>query len=413
MVTISTHNGSQVHQAHNIRNEKVVAKENHIDPDGIHETWVHEPVREAYHRLFDEAVEKYNAKQTREDRKIGNYYNKVQENVKQHPAYEMIIGVYGNDCPEDLGKVIMQEFVDGWKERNPNLELIGAYYHADEQGEPHVHLDYVPVAHGYTKGMETQAGLVKAYEEMGFTKQGNRTAQIQWEARENKVLTEICQHYGLEVSHPRQEGIQHLETELYKSQKALETALDHTKGLLDLQDDIRAKTGELEAIRDKAEKQAEKGIERKRKAFSKSWKKDKESGWSYDKGLEKEIRTLVEDRAEDVKAISHTDLDVQRQYDNAERVRRQNESLRKQLQEDKEHYEALVNERANIEAQKRFREFLQKEFSKETQGRGKRLEDFCKGLTFTDGTNALERFEAKEKERQEKLEKAWDRGWSR
>ena len=80
----------------------------------------------------------------------------------------MIIVVYGQDCPKDLGKVIKQQFVQEWQERNPNLALIGAYYHADEQGEPHVHLDYVPVAHGYTKGMDTQAGLVKAFGEMGF-----------------------------------------------------------------------------------------------------------------------------------------------------------------------------------------------------------------------------------------------------
>lgn len=222
MVTISTHNGSTVHQAHNIRAEKVVTKEAHIDPNGVHETWVHEPVREAYHRLFDEAVARYNAGQTREERKIDDYYNKVEKNVKQHPAYEMIIGVYGQDCPKDLGKVIMQEFVQEWQERNPNLALIGAYYHADEQGEPHVHIDYVPVAHGYTKGMDTQAGLVKAFGEMGFEKQGKATAQIQWEHRENEALTHICERYGLEVSHPKEEGRIHLATEAYKAEQKIE-----------------------------------------------------------------------------------------------------------------------------------------------------------------------------------------------
>lgn len=64
----------------------------------------------------------------------------------------------------------MQEFVSTWQERNPNLELIGAYYHADEQGEPHIHLDYIPVAHGYKRGLETQTGLVKALQEQGFEK---------------------------------------------------------------------------------------------------------------------------------------------------------------------------------------------------------------------------------------------------
>lgn len=58
----------------------------------------------------------------------------------------------------------MRKFVEEWQERNPNLELIGAYYHGDEPGaEPHVHLDYIPVAHGYTKGIETQTGLSLFY----------------------------------------------------------------------------------------------------------------------------------------------------------------------------------------------------------------------------------------------------------
>ena len=97
----------------------------------------------------------------------------------------MIIGVYGRNengvsiCDEATGKKIMREFVDEWPKSNPNLELIGAYYHADEQGEPHVHIDYIPVAHNYTRGLEVQNGLVKAFGEMGFVKEGKRTAQIQ------------------------------------------------------------------------------------------------------------------------------------------------------------------------------------------------------------------------------------------
>lgn len=223
MATISTHNGSTAHQAHNIRAEKVVSKEEHIDPNGIHETWIHEPVREAYHRLFDESVARYNAKQTRIDRKIDDYYNKVKKDKKQNPAYEMIIGIYGQDCSAETGKAIMQEFVQGWQERNPNLVLIGAYYHADEQGEPHVHIDYVPVAHGYTKGIDTRAGLVKALEEQGFTKQGKITAQIQWEHRENKYLEKLCNERGIQVEHPKEEKKVHQETEIYKAEQKLKT----------------------------------------------------------------------------------------------------------------------------------------------------------------------------------------------
>lgn len=185
MATISTHNGSAVRQAHNLRTKACVEKEPHINPDGVHETWQHETIREAYSRIFDEAVERYNRRQERADRKIKDYLSEVRADERRHDCYEMIIGVYGKEVDDDTGKQIMRDFVDSWKERNPNLDMIGAYYHADEQGKnPHVHIDYIPVAHGYRRGLDTQNGLVKALGEMGIQKNGRSTAQILWEARD-------------------------------------------------------------------------------------------------------------------------------------------------------------------------------------------------------------------------------------
>lgn len=229
-VTISTHNGSSVAREHNIRNPKVICKEPHIDPNGIHETWIDEPIREAYDRLFGAAVEEYNSKQARPERRIKSYYNDVCKDSKKHPAYEMIIGIYGKNedgsliCSAEQGKEIMRKFVDDWKRRNPNLELIGAYYHADEpDGEaPHVHIDYIPVAHGYKKGLQTQTGLVKALGEQGLEKKGKATAQIQWEQRENDYLTQLCEAVGLTVDHPKIAGRKHLETEEAKLKKRVE-----------------------------------------------------------------------------------------------------------------------------------------------------------------------------------------------
>ena len=73
-VTISTHNGSAVRQAHNIRDARCVEKEPHIDPNGVHETWAHESVRDAYKRLFNDSVQRYNERQERPERRIKDYY---------------------------------------------------------------------------------------------------------------------------------------------------------------------------------------------------------------------------------------------------------------------------------------------------------------------------------------------------
>lgn len=260
-VTIATHNGSKVAREHNIRNEKVISKNENIDPSGVFEVWHDEKVRDAYMRLFGDALQEYNSKQTREDRKIPNYYNHVCKDANKKPCYEMIIGIYGKDAhgqkviPDSLGKVIMREFVDCWKERNPNLEMIGAYYHADEQGGPHVHIDYIPVAHNYSRGLKTQNGLVKALQEQGFEKQGKETAQICWQRRENAELENICKSYGLEVDHPRT-GEKHLTMSVYKVQKELEKLEEKRNVLLESiiqlkEEEIRLKENILLLVKDK------------------------------------------------------------------------------------------------------------------------------------------------------------------
>ena len=246
MATISTHNGSAVRRQHNIRNKKVTSKQLHIDPGGEHEIWKDETIAHAYHRIFDKYVEEYNSRQKRSDRMIKNYLADIRKDAKKHECYEMIIGVYkGGDL--QINKSIMREFVNGWEKRNPNLEMIGAYYHADEEGEPHVHIDYIPVAHGYKKGMETQTGLVKALNEMGFYTHGsNNTAQMQWEKAENKALEEICNYYGVVIEHPQTET-EHLHTEIYKAKKDTEKAIVDKKMAEKEADELKQKCDELES----------------------------------------------------------------------------------------------------------------------------------------------------------------------
>lgn len=222
--TIATHNGSKVSRQHNLRQRSVTDREAHISRTGSHETWADVPPREAYKKIFGEAVAAYNAGQKRADRKIDDYYTQIKKSKSQHPVYEMIVSI-GNDKnrpPKDVAREIMFDFCKNWKKRNPNLVLIGAYYHADEVGVPHVHVDYVPVAHGYQKGMSTQTGLVKALGEMGFYKSGKETAQIQWQRQENKALEALCRDRGFDIIHPQAgKGVKHLEKEDYILQQRL------------------------------------------------------------------------------------------------------------------------------------------------------------------------------------------------
>ena len=233
-VTISTHNGSQVARQHNLRNPKVIVKEDHIDPDGHFEVWLDEEPKAAYERLFGEAVRAYNERQTREDRKITNYYGQICQDKKKHPVYELIIGIYGKKadgtpiCSKNDGKRILRAFVEDWERRNPHLKVIGAYYHCDESvgvnGSQvgHVHIDYIPVGDGFSRGLAIQSSLTRALEQQGFISQGTtNTAQMQWEARENQFLATLCASAGFEVARGKG-GKEHLDTATYKKVKELQ-----------------------------------------------------------------------------------------------------------------------------------------------------------------------------------------------
>lgn len=238
--TISTHNGSSFSLGHNRRDPKYTSKMKHIDLGRKHENWMDMPIREAYTWLFGEAMREYNDKQTRDDRKIADYYRKIQADTRKHVAYEMIIAIGSkeNPIPEDTGYKIMREYVQNWSERNPYLFLYGAYYHADEEGVPHVHCDYIPVAEGFKRGMKTQTALTKALEQQGFEHKGNKaTCQIQWEKSENQYLEGLCEDYGIGIEHPMAgKGVEHIHYTTYKAKKEMEEVqkeLDQVKNSLE------------------------------------------------------------------------------------------------------------------------------------------------------------------------------------
>lgn len=224
--TISTHVGHKLSAAHNRRDESSVKDREHIDRTKKHEVWKDEKVTDAYKRIFDAAVKEYNSKQKRKDRQIKNYYQQVKSAAQKHPVYEMIVSVGNadNPPPTHTAKEIMRQFVDDWQKNNPNLELIGAYYHADELGVPHCHLDFVPVARGFRRGLQVQASYTKALEQQGFSRTGRKTEtpQICWQRAENARLEKLCRERGLEIEHTqRGQGLQHLSVEQYKEQQRL------------------------------------------------------------------------------------------------------------------------------------------------------------------------------------------------
>lgn len=241
--TISVVNGKQVAQGHNRRDPEAIKRQDHIQRGGEFEIWYDESLYRAYHRLFDESVKEYNEEQIakgRKNRTISNYLSKIKNSKQQNPVYEDIITV-GN-CKDNkiydfIKKQILHEYLDEWQARNPNFILIGAYYHADERdpqtglyGAPHLHIDYIPVAHNCSKGPRIGTSVTGALKEMGFvTYKAKYTAQMQWQDREREILKKLCKEHGFDVAAPKKEKRKHQATAIYKAEQKAKDRLQLTE----------------------------------------------------------------------------------------------------------------------------------------------------------------------------------------
>lgn len=168
-------------------------------------TYCNENIQNVYHKLFDEAVKKYNAKQTRKDRIIKNYYKKISlESKQEKPFAEIIIQIGDKDNMGaetengQLAKEILDKYMRGFQERNPNLYVFSAHLHMDE-ATPHLHIDFVPFTTGSKRGLETRVSLKKALESQGFSGGSRSDTELnQWRNSEKDVLETVMLEYGIE-----------------------------------------------------------------------------------------------------------------------------------------------------------------------------------------------------------------------
>ena len=130
--------GSVNHNSRKFRAENVDGTRTHLNID-----YCNENIKTVYHELFDEALERYNAKQIRSDRKIKDYYEKIRSSKQEKPFHEIILQVGGkgnmNADTEngELAKQILDEYYQGFQERNPQLRVFSAHLHMDE-ATPHL-----------------------------------------------------------------------------------------------------------------------------------------------------------------------------------------------------------------------------------------------------------------------------------
>lgn len=153
-------------------------------------------VKELYLDLFEESRLEYNKKQTRDDRTIDNYFNKISNDTKHDLACEIVIElgdmVYWDDksleYKYEMTKVFEKQLED-LKEIVPDFYVANATMHFDEHS-PHMHIVGVPVKEYCKTGLSRQVGKTSI-----FTKES--LVVIQDKMRE-RCIEEFNQFYQLD-----------------------------------------------------------------------------------------------------------------------------------------------------------------------------------------------------------------------
>lgn len=238
--------GSVNHNSRKFKTENVDGERSHLNID-----YCNEPIKKIYHELFDEALKIYNEKQTRADRKIENYYEKIRNSKQEKPFHELIlqIGDKENMSAESengqLARQILDEYYRGFQERNPNLKVFSAHLHMDE-ATPHLHIDFVPFTTGSKRGLDTRVSLKQALAAQGF-KGGTRgdTEWNQWVSAEKSALAFIMERHGIEWEHKGSHE-KHLSVLNYKKQKREKEIAVLDNQLAEKKDEFRVMTDRIE-----------------------------------------------------------------------------------------------------------------------------------------------------------------------
>lgn len=264
--TLSLHGGRMASIEHNRRVQGKEGKhstiKNELSDNNV--TLIDIDIKEAYKQVFSEAVDEYNKTQKRSDRKIKNYYSKIRNDKKKNTHYEYIfqLGNIKNRIDDDTFVAVCADYVASFQERNPNLYLIGAYIHLDEEASAHMHLDYIPVGH-YDKGMRLQASSNKAFEELTNYKSQNKrdTAQIKWQESEREYIREFCKQYDIEIVDGDSKGKKSLSIEQFKAMKDMEQAKQTIAQAERLKQNADAEIGRQTARVQSAKSNADKQIQ--------------------------------------------------------------------------------------------------------------------------------------------------------
>lgn len=298
----------------NHNNRIFIAKNVDSERSKGNKVYVKESIKKVYHVLFDKALDAYNAKQTRADRRIDNYYEKIRTSKQEKLFHELIVQIGNRDdtncnmLESVYAQSALEDYMLGFQERNPNLRVFNAVMHLDEE-TPHLHIDYVPFSTGNKRGLSTKVSLKGALKAQGFVGTGRfDTEWKRWVESEKQCLAEIMERYHMEWlqkgTHEKHLSVYDFEKKMRKAEVAeLEQEISDQKDKIASQSFAMEVNDEVlqsqEQILEENEAKAEK-IRQETEQAKEDWEKvqtDKDrvqDSYEFYKSLEKDTKERYE-----------------------------------------------------------------------------------------------------------------------
>lgn len=295
-------------------------------------TYEKQSIEEAYNTCFGEALKEYNSKQKRSDRKKDDYMTEIRNSKNGEKLfYENVVQIgkmTDTGVLDENGELskeakaameVLDEYARTFQERNPNLYVFNSVLHMDE-ATPHLHIDYIPVAHGYKNGMSTRNSLTKAFQEMGIaqalSKKDNET--VHWQVRERAYLEELCHERGIEIETIGIDRDNYTIPEYKAAMKAVEdkeaeieilqSQIDETENIIkELDNDLADNTDKIEEQKEYLS-ELQNGIEKAKSRLDR-YQKCNTTVEAATKELQKEYGKIAKS-VEPVKSLLGTDTDM-------------------------------------------------------------------------------------------------------
>ena len=304
---------------HNSR--KFHAKNTDPERSYLNVEYCNENVKDVYHELFDEALVRYNEKQTRSDRRIDDYYEKIRSGKQEKPFHEIVLQIGDKDnmgAKTENGQLaakVLDKYMWDFQRRNPTLRVFSAYLHMDE-ATPHLHIDFVPYTTGSRRGLDTRVSLKQALSALGFKGGTRRETELnQWVAYEKEQLAAVMLEHGIEwekkgthekhlsvldfEKKERAKEVAELEQSISDGKERLsDIQIQHRKAVQETEqirqegEAIRQEVSELSETSDLLKEQATTLAEDKKKLLSDNVKLEKQQ-----KKLQQDIEKMVQSKA--------------------------------------------------------------------------------------------------------------------